>query len=159
MVENCKKQSPLTGSAFVPVNDPTDLGNGFYSWYISELNSDIGDAGLSGFQFTPEHSVSLRFLSATECGFVAGDFIEFTATATQNCNLPTNELSKASNPLLIEGVTLPYEASINISTNAPPTLSCGDEFTFTVNMQADGPTLENDSIFVYLLITCLLRAF
>ncbi len=138
-----------TGTAFQPIADPVLTGS-VYSWDISSLNNDIATNGLQGFQFTPNHSASIRFLVTTECGFVSSSFMEFTATATQNCDEPTNELSKASVPINIEGVIPPYESTISIMPEGVTPIGCGADFTFTVNMQADGMTLPNDSVFVTL---------
>jgi gliding motility-associated-like protein/uncharacterized repeat protein (TIGR01451 family) len=138
-----------TGTAFQSIADP-NLNGGVYSWDISNLNNDIATGGLQGFQFTPNHSASIRFLVTTECGFVSSSFMEFTATATQNCDVPTNELTKASVPINIEGVIPPYESTISIMPEGPDQIECGEDFTFTVNMQADGLTLQNDSVFITL---------
>lgn len=139
-----------TGGTYIDVNDPTDLGNGSVRWDISELHADVGIEGLAGVSFAPNHSVSVRFRSTTECGFIASSQIVFTANATQNCDLPTNTLSKASDPINITGVVPPYAASVTISTNGPPVVSCGEDLTFSINVQPDGFTLESDSIFIIL---------
>jgi len=138
-----------SGSGFQPIADPT-LNGGIYNYDISDLNATIGQNGLAGFQNTPNHSVKIRFLVTTECGFVSSSFLEFTATAKQNCDIPTNELSKASPPINIIGIVPPYQSTISIQADGPTPISCGDDFEFTVNMQADGTTLENDSVFVIL---------
>ena len=149
LVPGSSELSYPSGSPFVPIADPVLIG-GAYNYDISQLNATIGNEGLLGFQNSPDHSVSIRFLVTTECGFVSSSFIEFTASATQNCDMPTNELSKASLPIDIIGVVPPYQATISIMPEGPDEIACGEDFTFSVNMQADGSTLQNDSVFVTL---------
>lgn len=139
-----------TGSGWINIPDPTDLGGGAVQWDLSQISNDFAEEGLKGFNQAPNHSISIRFKGLTECGFIASSQLVFTASGTQNCELPTNTLSKAGDPINITGVTPPYVANIDVVTNAPPFVACGDDYTFSVNMSADGVTLENDSIFVLL---------
>ncbi len=146
---SCQLAYPSSGS-FIDIPDPTDLGNGLFQWDISSINNLINLHGLSGISSSPENSVSLRFLSTTECGFIAGSQAIFTATAFQNCNESTNTISKPGDQLQINGVAPPYESEFFITTNGSTMVSCGDEFTMMVSMHADGVTLSSDSIFVNL---------
>ena len=147
---SCQLAYPTASGAYINIPDPVDLGAGVVQWDISAISDSIGIHGLSGISFSPENSVSIRFLSATECGFIAGSQIIFTATAFQNCNESTNTISKAGEELQINGVAPPYESEFFITTNGSTTIGCGDEFTMMVSMQADGITLSSDSIFLTL---------
>ncbi len=146
---SCQLAYP-TPSSFINIADPIDLGGGVMQWDISGINDSIASHGLSGIGSSPENSVSLRFLSSTECGFISSSQIIFTATAFQNCNEPTNTISKAGDPLQIIGVAPPYESDFFISTDGNTNVSCGDDFTMMVSMQANGVTLMGDSIFITL---------
>ncbi len=139
-----------TAGNFIDIPDPIDLGGGNVQWNISALSDSIGIHGLSGIGSNPNNSVSIRFLSATECGFIAGSQIIFTATAFQNCNEATNTISKPGDQLQIDGIAPPYESDFIITTDGSTSVGCGDEFTMTVSMQADGVTLVNDSLFITL---------
>lgn len=139
-----------TGSGWMNIPDPVDIGGGIVQWDLAQISVDFVNAGLKGFAQSPNHSVSIRFKGLTECGFIASSQLIFTASGTQNCELATNTLSKASDPINITGVIPPYVANIDLVTNAPPIVACGDDYTFNVNMTADGVTLDNDSIFVIL---------
>ncbi len=146
---SCQLAYPSSGT-YVDIADPIDLGNGNVQWDISALSDSITSHGLSGITSSPENSVSIRFLSGTECGFIAGSQIIFTASATQNCAEATNTISKPGEQIQINGVAPPYESEFFISTGGSTTVGCGDEFTMLVSMQADGVTFSSDSIFITL---------
>ncbi len=139
-----------TGAPWQSIPDPVDLGGGNMQWNLSQLNTDLEEAGLKGFNQSPDHSVSIRFKGLTECGFISASQLIFKATGEQNCDIPTNILSKASDPIHITGVVPPYIATIDIVPLVPQTVACGDDFTFSVNMSASGVTLDSDSIFIIL---------
>lgn len=146
---SCQLAFPTNGT-FIDIPDPIDLGGGIVQWDISALSDSIALRGLAGVGSSPNNSVSIRFLSATECGFISGSQVVFTASAYQNCEEATNTISRAGDQLLINGVAVPYESQFTITTNDPTSISCNDDFTMSVTMQADGVTLSRDSIQVML---------
>ncbi|MEO1258876.1 MAG: gliding motility-associated C-terminal domain-containing protein [Bacteroidota bacterium] len=138
-----------SGSGFQPIADPVLL-NGDTAFYdLSELSQLLGEQGLQGFTQAPNHSVTIRFRAATECGFITPSQIIFNAAGNQGCGLDANTLSKPGDELFIEGVTPLYDANITIGTNVPPTLSCGDSIQIDVTLEADAPTAGTDSVFIY----------
>ena len=137
-----------TGSAFQAITDPV-LVNGDTALYdLAALNTTLNEDGLLGFNQAPDHSVSIRFKVATECGFVSPSQIIFNATAVQGCGLDANTLSKPGEELFIEGVTPLYDIDITISTNVPPTLSCNDNIQIDVILEPDAVTASTDSVFI-----------
>ena len=138
-----------TGSTFVPVNDPVDTGNGTMLWNISMLEDSINQNGLPGFLFNPEHSVQLRFKLYTDCAFIAGAYPIFFADAEQVCGDPTNALAEAGDPIEIDGLPPPYNASISAIADVP-NISCQDSITLSVNLTADATIVNGDSIFITL---------
>ncbi|MCF8244642.1 MAG: gliding motility-associated C-terminal domain-containing protein [Saprospiraceae bacterium] len=149
MAGSCQIAYP-TGTAWLPIPDPVDLGNGGMEWNLSALNAQLGSTGLTGFDQPPTHSVSVRFRSGSECGFVSPSQIIFNTEALQGCGMATNELSKPGAPLFIEGVTPLYQTNINIGATAPPVVSCGSSILVEVTMEADATIAPTDSVFVIL---------
>ncbi|MBI1225305.1 MAG: T9SS type B sorting domain-containing protein [Bacteroidetes bacterium] len=139
-----------TGTNWLPLPDPVIIGNGLLEWNLSALNALLGSTGLTGFDQPPTHSVSVRFKSGTDCGFVSPSQIIFNTTALQGCGVETNELSKPGAPLFIEGVTPLYQTTIQIGATAPPVVSCGSSILVDVTMQADATIATTDSVFVIL---------
>lgn len=144
---SCQLAYP-TGSTFVNIADPTDLGAGNYLWEISELQSDLKANGLQGVQNDPQHSVSIRFLSITECGLIANAPIIFSTSGSLNCDLPINNLSKPSEPIQIEGIEGTYET--NISITSPPVAQCGGDLEIDFDIELLGTSGPNDSIIITL---------
>lgn len=149
MPGTCEISYP-TGSPWMPLADPITVGAAIVGWNLSVLNTSLGSTGLTGFDQPPTNSVSVRFRSATECGFVTPSQIIFNTVAQQSCGIPTNELSKPALPLFIEGVTPQYETNISIAATAPPILECGSSILMEVSMEADAPLAGTDSVFVLL---------
>ncbi len=145
---SCQLAYPSSSNNFVNINDPTDLGAGNYLWEVSELQSDLKDDGLLGVQNDPRHSVSIRFLSITECGLIANAPIIFSTSGELNCELQLNNLSKPSLPIEIDGTEPDYETQISLTNQ--PTVQCGGDVAIDFSIELLGTSRSNDSIIITL---------
>ena len=110
---SCQVAYP-TGTVFVDIPDPQDLGNNRFLWEIATLNDAIGLNGLPGFTSEPENQLQIRFETTANCDFIAGSYIIFEASGEQNCPDRTNNLTKAGEPINIDGAAPPYLSLIHI---------------------------------------------
>ncbi|HFA49778.1 MAG TPA: gliding motility-associated C-terminal domain-containing protein [Bacteroidetes bacterium] len=122
-----------TGSGnFFPIADPEIVNNTIAHWDLAALDSLA--EGLPGIGSAPANSISLQFLTTTDCGFVAGAFTLFSIAAEQNCGIPTNTVAKPGEPICINGITQPYSANISVETQTG--IGCSDEVVFEFSMTA-----------------------
>ncbi len=120
-------------------------------WELASLSAALAQQGLAGFQFAPDHSLSVRFRTLTSCGFETGEKILFRTWAEQNCGDTTNLLVKPGEPVFLDGVAPAYTANLVLANvGIFPYVFCNLEGQFAVQFSADGPTGNEDSLFVLL---------
>ena len=139
-----------TGSAFVDIGEPNNIAGNVFEWDIPAINSTIQNDGLLGVSQDPNNSISIRFQTTTDCGFVAGSQIVFTVIGQQNCNRPTNNLAKTGDPLEITGINPGYETDINVSISNAIPITCGVDVPLNVNILPNGPTTSGDTVLITL---------
>jgi gliding motility-associated-like protein len=145
---SCEIAYPLN-NAFTPIPNPINTGTGTLQWDVAALQDSIGQNGLPGFIFNPNHSFQIRFKLFTDCDFIAGSYPIFFVGAEQVCGLPTNTLAEAGAPIILDGLPPPYHSSISV--NSPtPVISCQDSVLFNINISADASTLTGDSLYITL---------
>lgn len=146
---SCQMAFP-SGSAWVNVPDPQIQPGGWLGWELANLNTNLAQQGLAGFPFAPLHSASLRFRTLSSCGFISGNKILYRTWAEQTCGDTTNLLVKPGSAILLDGVAPPYNASLGLVIAAPPPHPCGEPLPVQLLFNADGPTGQNDSLYVQL---------
>ena len=90
------------GAPFVPVADPSDMGNGVFRWNLSDLSPELAANCLPGLGTAPQHQVSLRFWSETDCSYPINTPILFRASGQRNCGDPVNTVTRLSEPICIQ---------------------------------------------------------
>jgi gliding motility-associated-like protein len=137
-----------TGSGnFFSIGNPEVLNNDVVRWHISDSLAFLAN-GLPGVGFSPQNSLTLRFLAVTNCDFVTGAFSLFVAAAEQNCSIPSNTLTKPGDPICIDGIDDSYSA--NIGVQATPGFSCNDAVTFNLTLTASETITPGSCIIVTL---------
>ncbi|MCC7506048.1 MAG: gliding motility-associated C-terminal domain-containing protein [Saprospiraceae bacterium] len=139
-----------TGANWQSLPDPQPQPNGWLGWDLADWNAALAQDGLAGFPFAPDHSLSVRFRTLSNCGFVSGDKILYRTSAEQTCGDTTNLLVKPGDPIALDGVPPPYQAALSIGSGAPPPVLCGMPAPMQVQFSADAATGASDSIFVLL---------
>ncbi len=137
-----------TGTTFEPVSDPQLIGSNELLWDFSLLSDSIALNGLSGILEEPANQITLQFETKTNCDFIAGSYLIFNISAAKNCGEPTNTITKASDPILIDGVAPPYTGSIAILQQEE--LICEDEAIFEISLEMNDVLLVGDSIIMEL---------
>lgn len=99
-----------TQSFLIPA--PTSLGSNSYKWRLSNFWTFHRLQGLSGTTAEPNNGFELSFFTNTTCDFVSGSSIFYSTMANQICDIPTNHISKVSNPYNILGAPIPYIVEI-----------------------------------------------
>ncbi|MEM6964075.1 MAG: gliding motility-associated C-terminal domain-containing protein [Bacteroidota bacterium] len=150
LILNSSQIAYPTGSAFVDIPDPTNTAGNTFEWNISALHPTIQTNGLSTVTDNPNNSVSLRFLTTTDCGFIASSSIIFKTKGEQSCDEPTNLLAKPSEPIDIGGISALYNSDINVSITAPVGITCDTGVPIFISVLPDGITSDSDSIFINL---------
>jgi gliding motility-associated-like protein len=89
------------GSPFIPIPDPTNLGNGLWQYQLDSLSNDLQANCLPGVLADPEHTLQIRFLTLTNCDFTVNERIKASATGFQRCGLPANLVSTVGPPLCL----------------------------------------------------------
>lgn len=90
------------GAPFVPVADPLDMGNGVFRWNLSDLSPELAANCLPGLGTAPQHQVSLRFWSETDCSYPINTPILFRASGQRNCGDPVNTVTRLADPICIQ---------------------------------------------------------
>lgn len=145
---SCQMAYPA-GSPFLPIPDPGDVGGGLFEWNLSAIQTQLGTDGLPGVNLAPQNTVQIRFRLQAECGAVSNAQIVFGTHARQYCGLSTNLLRKASEPVIIEGLTPEYGVQIGLSeTGSSGPVGCSEERTVQVNLQIGGMAQPGDSIYI-----------
>lgn len=144
---SCQMSYPA-GNAYIPIPDPTDMGNGLLEWNIAALQAAVAANGLPGVNTNPQNSLRIRFRVVAECGVVSNAQLIFGARAEWYCGRPTNILRKASDPILVEGTAPTYAVQVNANEPTGAPVPCGAERTVTVSLLLSGPALPGDSVYV-----------
>ncbi len=150
IVPNSSQMAYPTGSAFVDIGEPTNIAGNVFEWDISTINTEIQNNGLLGVSQDPDNSVSIRFQTTTDCGFIAGSQIIFNVIGQQNCNRPTNNLTKTGDPLNITAINPGYDTDINVSISNGTPITCGVDVPLSVNILPNGPTTSGDTVLISL---------
>ena len=136
------------GGNWESISDPIWDGSQFYLYDLDSLNQTIREDGLLGFNQPPYDKVQIRFKAVSECGFLAGTFVIAHVSAYQNCNEPTNDISKSSPPILLKNVTPIYSTEFDVEAEAD--LLCGEDAVVHFLVINDGLTGANDSLVIHL---------
>ncbi|MCB0706027.1 MAG: gliding motility-associated C-terminal domain-containing protein [Saprospiraceae bacterium] len=144
---SCQMAYP-TGSPFVAIPDPVDLGSGQYLWAFDTFSDSLLQNCLSGVSFEPSNSVQLRFLGITDCDFPINSELLFVVEGLQTCDLPGNSLLRESDPFCIEIDAPNGEAFFNASMQE--NLVCEDEGILEVAVLLDVESVPGDSVEVIL---------
>lgn len=150
LVPNSSQMAYPTDDPFIDIPDPVNVAGNVYQWDISAINDFIQTNGLLGVSQDPGNSVSVRFLTTTDCGFVAGSQIIFNVIGNQNCKDPTNSLSKAGDPINIAGVNPQYSSDINIAITSSTSITCDAIVPLNINILPDGVTSNADTVLITL---------
>lgn len=144
---SCQMAYPA-GGAFLPIPDPTDVGNGLLEWNIADLQAAVAANGLPGVNTFPQNSLRIRFRVVAECGVVSNAQLIFGARAEWYCGRPTNLLRRASDPILVEGTLPTYSVQVGAAEPTGSPVPCGAERTLSVSLLLSGPALPGDSVYV-----------
>jgi gliding motility-associated-like protein len=144
---SCEMAYPAD-SAFAPIPDPTNAGNGLLEWNLAALQTLLDTAGLPGANLLSQNSLRIRFRVVAECGVVSNAQLIFGARAEWYCGKPTNSLRKASDPIIVEGVTPTYSVQVNVSEPLGGPVPCNAERTLSVSLLLSGSALPGDSVYV-----------
>ena len=150
LVPNSSQIAYPTDDPFNDIPDPVNVAGNVFQWDISAINDSIQTNGLLGVSQDPGNSVSVRFLTTTDCGFVAGSQIIFNVIGKQNCDDPTNSLSKAGDPINIAGVNPQYSTDINIAITSSTSITCDANVPLNINILPDGATSNSDTVLITL---------
>ncbi len=111
---------PVSGN-YVAISNPDSIGNNTYQWNIDANSLLIDSIGLSGISDTSMNSFKIHFGITTNCDFISGYEIEFTASGEYACGPITTLATHASLPVEIKGSTQHQYTSIDFSIgNATP---------------------------------------
>ncbi|MBL7776109.1 MAG: hypothetical protein JNK89_08915, partial [Saprospiraceae bacterium] len=147
---SCQMAYPA-GSAYQPIPDPVQAGNQLLQWNLAALEDSIAARGLPSVTAYPNNVVQIRFKVQAGCGAVSNAQLFFGARAEWFCGRPTNSLRNASDPILVEGLEPGYEVQLSvIDADGNDPAPCSDERIIRVSLQASGPALAGDSIYLSL---------
>ena len=83
-----------------------------------------------------------------DCDYISGSYVVLRAMGNNQCNSPTNIVSRTSNPIYINGALAAYNSSISITMD---TLGgCTNSLQTRVDITVTGATGATDSVFVSL---------
>lgn len=135
-------------AAFTKIDDPENLGNGFYKWNFTDLNDSLAARGLPSVLSSPSNSLILRFRTITDCNFIAESFPTFNVGGFQNCEKASNSRARAAKPVSINGVSAPY--GMGVSADDPIFGDCDDEAVLNFSLTPDAMPEDRDSILLNL---------
>ncbi|MFN0016553.1 MAG: gliding motility-associated C-terminal domain-containing protein [Saprospiraceae bacterium] len=146
---SCEMAYPAS-SAYLPVSDPTNIGNGVLEWNIAALHDSVAVNGLLGvYAFaSKKNALRIRFRVVAECGAVSNAQLLIGARAEWYCGRPSNSLRKASDPIIVEGTQPTYSVLVGINEPVGGPVPCNTERTLSVNLILSGPALPGDSVYV-----------
>jgi gliding motility-associated-like protein len=136
------------GSVFVNIPDPTQVSGNTFEWDISQLQVAIGANGLKNINNYPDNMFNVRFNVIADCDYIAGSYLVFRARGNNECNEPTNVVTRSSNSINIVGANPAYTTSINITSDT--LAGCVDALVSRFDVIAGGATGVDDSIFITL---------
>lgn len=139
---------PTGSGQFVSVDDPDDLGGNVYKWVVTNALDTLKAHGLPGVNSAPANSVTIRFKTVTNCDFIAGAFIIYSATANKICDLPTNTIAQIGGEMNVTSITAPYATAITVGSDGYP--GCGDSLMMSVNLSFSDTTGSYDTLFAQL---------
>jgi uncharacterized repeat protein (TIGR01451 family) len=141
---------PANSGNFIDIPDPKPLPNGNLGWNLADFVDKIKQNGLAGVGQKPQNVVRLRFKMKTKCGFLAGKNFSAKIEGFEICGKKTNEITRASKPLFLKGVTPIYSTKIQFKPLFAGLLKCDQVAKFSIRSIATGTTGDLDSIYVYL---------
>ena len=147
---SCQVAYPANSGNFVNVADPQTITGGGFGWNMADLVKKIQQNGLAGIASKPNNTVRLRFKMLTKCGFSAGKNFTAKIEGFEICGKKTNELTRASKPIFLQGVTPLYTTKILFKPLYAGLLKCDQEAKFSIRAVPNGYTGNKDSIYVYL---------
>lgn len=99
------------------ISDPVYLGNNLYQWNIDANSPLLDSLGLHGISDTTINYFKLSFDATTNCDFVSGFVVEFTASAEYVCGQISTSKTHSSLPLEIKGAPVKQYASLNFNVD------------------------------------------
>jgi uncharacterized repeat protein (TIGR01451 family) len=147
---SCQVAYPANSNNFVNVADPKTLASGGLGWNLADLVAKIQQNGLAGIGQKPNNTVRLRFKMLTKCGFSAGKNFSAKIEGFEICGKKTNELTRASKPIFLQGVTPLYTTKVYFKPLYAGLLKCDQTAKFSIRAVPNGYTGSKDSIYVYL---------
>ncbi|MGB0983504.1 MAG: gliding motility-associated C-terminal domain-containing protein [Saprospiraceae bacterium] len=136
------------GSSFVNIPDPIQISGNTFEWDISQLQTVIGANGLKNINNYPDNMFNVRFNVIADCDYIAGSYLVFRARGNNQCDEPTNVVTRSSNSINIVGANPAYTTSINIISDT--LAGCTDAVISRFDVIAGGATGTDDSVFVTL---------
>lgn len=108
----------------ITLADGQITANGEYFWILDALLPDLFPDGLPGIQSFPLNRVFIRFNFRTDCDFISGSRILYTAASNHICGTPTNVIRRYGAPMWIQGVQPP--ANVSLQFSAPDSVLCDE---------------------------------
>jgi gliding motility-associated-like protein len=136
------------GSGFTDIPNPVDLGNGIVRWTIADYNTFLESNCLSGINGDTLSRLQLRFQGVTDCSFTANSRIIFSASGNQNCGDPGNTITRQGDPICIQVLVDPPQATSNTSLNEP--ISCQNTESIRLEFSQSEESSPTDSLSVTL---------
>lgn len=134
-----------TGSGnLFSLDDPEVLGNNRLLWKGDKFENVLSASSLSGVNSFPENQIDIRFKVKSDCDFTSGARIILYTKGENICGGNSNKVAKLSPPLLIEGVTKPYEAIL--SAESIDSGVCQDTISITFNFSTNDFIGDNDRL-------------
>lgn len=134
------------GTPYMLIPDPQFLPN---NTLLFDLSSTLlPSLYLPGVLHSPANVIALQFLTVTDCDFISGSKLIYNFTGEQLCGRPLNAVARPSGPLMIEGLTPPYDLPITVIVNSSNI--CENEVTLTVSMITSDVSASNDKLTIEL---------
>ncbi len=133
-----------SGSPFVPMGDPLDMGNGVFRWNLESGSPELAANCLSGLGAAPLHKIAIRFWSETDCSFPINSAILFRAGGERNCGEPVNTVTRPGKPICIQtegsGIETFFQAGLEEE------ISCQDTAQFNLALIHTAVTNLTDTL-------------
>ncbi|MGZ5243650.1 MAG: hypothetical protein ACXWW0_07175, partial [Bacteroidia bacterium] len=138
------------GSKPVKIADPDSINPYLFRFSATEISGKIDSFGLPGVSDTLYNAFRLHTGLITDCDYISGSFIEFTANSFDNCGQPVNLSTTVTPALYLYGATAPYLSLVTIRSKAINACGNGSELIIKVLNMGNGSTDSTDNIFITL---------
>ncbi|MEM0995984.1 MAG: T9SS type A sorting domain-containing protein [Bacteroidota bacterium] len=133
------------GGSFLPISDPSQLGNAFY-WDLGTVNAALGTRGLPGTLVPDSNLLTMRFMVSTDCDFASGEQLLCRITGRRPCGEAIPPVVLISDPILINGTSVQYSAQVRSQATVAPDCPTSGRMRISVLNTGPGIPSVSDSI-------------